>query len=141
MADELRHALESIEHNPDWLKITAAAELKGVSPSAVRGWCKSGGVECVKAGRLWYVHRPSLLAFEPPSTGPKGPWQPEREGWLSVTVAARLKQVHPWTIREACRTGRLHCVRSGYAYEIDPQSLDAWTPGRRQKRGESDETE
>ena len=48
--------------------------------------------------------------------------------WINAEEAAEVAQVHPSTVRRACRDGRLKAVRldGGRRFRLSPRSLRKW---------------
>jgi excisionase family DNA binding protein len=55
-----------------------------------------------------------------------------RDGLLTTADAARVLRVHPWTVRQAIRSGELPSVRIGRCLRIKAADLDAFVLSRRE---------
>ncbi|MCL5985969.1 MAG: helix-turn-helix domain-containing protein [Actinobacteria bacterium] len=60
-----------------------AAQRLAVSPKSIREWLRQGKLKGVKAGRLWRISEPALLAFLKYGQGKK-PMSPEANPFMQV---------------------------------------------------------
>ena len=114
----------SIRHN-DFLNVTQAASLLGLSRTTIYGYLKAGELECMRLGSSYLISRQRIYDKLPArdTTRCFDSASIRHNDFLNVTEAASLLGVSRTTIYTYLKAGELECIRLGCKTLISRQMI------------------
>lgn len=117
-----------MDKTDDLIGTKEAAKIAGTTPESLARSCRVGTIPAVKIGLNWMIRRSDLDAYiarKPRRGSPK--FENEKlEELLSTVEAARVANVFPQSIHNACKNGSLPATKIGRNWAIRRSDLEAY---------------